>query len=230
MSVNFGTTHPRQAWERDGEVSRRRLLAGAMLAVSGPLWPLAAAAADSDAVARLERFVAEVQSGRAGFEQTVTTPDGARRKASTGSLEFVRPGRFRFDYRKPYPQLLVGDGQTVWSYDPDLQQATRRPMDQALGTTPAALLTGGDLSHSFTLSADPDADGLVWARAVPKASESPFQWMRVGFDGPLPARVEILDRFGQRTLLRFTGFEAGVTIDAERFRFTPPAGTDVLTQ
>jgi len=211
-------------------LDRRHLLALGLLAATVPAWPLAATAAEPDAVARLERFVADVKSGRAQFEQTVTTPDGARRKASGGTLEFVRPGRFRFDYRKPYPQQLIGDGQTVWSYDPDLQQATRRRMDQALGATPAALLTGGDLAQSFTLGAEPDADGLAWVKAVPKAADGPFQWMRVGFHGALPERVEILDRFGQRTVMQLSKFEAGVALDDERFRFTPPPGTDVLAQ
>jgi outer membrane lipoprotein carrier protein len=212
--------------------SRRRALALGLLAAAPAswVWMAAADAAEPDAVARLERFVAEVKSGRAQFEQTVTTPDGARRKASGGSLEFVRPGRFRFDYRKPYPQQLIGDGQTVWSYDPELQQATRRRMDQALGATPAALLTGGDLNRSFTLSAEPDADGLAWAKAVPKTDDGPFQWMRVGFRSSLPERVEILDRFGQRTVMQLSQFEAGVALDDERFRFTPPPGTDVLAQ
>ena len=190
----------------------------------------AVGAAHADAVQQLRSFVQDVRSGQARFEQTVTTPDGARRKASSGSFAFSRPDRFRFDYLKPYPQLIVGDGTRVWVHDPDLNQVTVRPFDQALGATPAALLAGTSLERDFTLSELPARDGLAWARATPKAADGAFQWMAVGFRGATLAAVEILDRFDQRTVLRLEDFQANVPVAAERFRFTPPPGADVLTQ
>lgn len=204
-----------------GPLSRWALAVGAALLAAG-------LPARADAVAQLRQFVAQVAGGRAQFEQTVTTPDGARRKASSGSFEFLRPGRFRFDYRKPYPQLIVGDGQQVWMHDPDLNQVTVRPFDQALGSTPAALLAGASLDRDFVLAPQPDADGLQWARATPRAADGPFQWMAVGFRGSTLAAVEIVDKFGQRTRLTLTSFEPGATIAADRFRFTVPPGADVV--
>ena len=201
---------------------RRILLAAACL--------LAMGAAHADAVQLLRSFVQDVRSGQAHFEQTVTAPDGARRKASSGSFEFSRPDRFRFDYTKPYPQLIVGDGKRVWVHDPDLNQVTVRPFDQALGATPAALLAGTSLERDFVLSDEPARDGLVWARATPRSADSAFQWMAVGFRGSTLAAVEILDRFDQRTVLRLDRFEANAVLAAERFRFTPPPGADVLAQ
>lgn len=196
------------------------------------LWALlfAAGAAQADAVDQLRSFVQGAKSGRASFEQTVSAPDGGRRKASSGSFEFERPNHFRFDYQKPYPQLIVADGQKVWMHDPDLNQVTVRKIDQALGATPAALLAGNTLERDFALTAQPARDGLEWVRATPKAEEGSFEWMAVGFrDGTLAA-VEILDRFGQRTLLRLRDFEANVALPADRFRFTPPPGADVVEQ
>jgi outer membrane lipoprotein carrier protein len=193
------------------------------------LW-LLAGTAQADAADRLRRFVQDTHSGRAVFEQTVTAPDGARRKDSNGSFEFVRPDRFRFDYVKPYPQLIVSDGHEVWMYDPDLNQVSVRPYDQALGATPAALLSGDALERDFALADQPARDGLEWVRATPKAPDSGFEWMAVGFRGDALAAVEILDRFGQRTLLRLDRFEPGVALPDARFRFTPPAGADVVRQ
>jgi outer membrane lipoprotein carrier protein len=191
---------------------------------------LAAGYARSDAVDTLREFVRDVKSGRAAFTQTVTSADGARKKPSSGQFEFLRPNRFRFAYSKPFEQLIVADGVKVWIYDSDLNQASSRRIAQALGSTPAALLAGGSLDGEFTLSAQPAKDGLDWVLATPKAADGAFQAMRVGFKGRELAAVEVTDSFGQRSLLQFSGFQSNPPLDADRFRFTPPAGADVIEQ
>ena len=190
----------------------------------------AALAAQADAVDTLRDFVHDVKSGRSAFSQTVTSTDGARKKTSSGQFEFLRPGRFRFNYTKPFEQLIVADGVKVWIYDADLNQASSRKLAQALGATPAALLTGASLDSDFVLTPQPAKDGLEWAVATPKAKDGPFQSMRVGFKGRDLAAVEIVDSFGQRSLLQFSRFEANVALDAARFNYTPPAGADVIEQ
>jgi outer membrane lipoprotein carrier protein len=187
-------------------------------------------AAQADAVATLKDFVRDVKSGRAGFTQTVTSPDGAKKKTSSGSFEFLRPNRFRFTYVKPFEQLIVADGQKVWIYDADLDQVSTRRFSQALGATPAAILAGGSLEKDFDLAALPARDGLEWAEATPKAKDGAFQSVRIGFKGRDLAAVEITDSFGQRSLLRFEQFAANVPVPAESFKFTVPAGADVIEQ
>lgn len=194
----------------------------ALLLASGSAW--------ADAAQTLREFVRDVKSGRAAFTQTVSSADGARTKTSSGSFEFLRPNRFRFSYTKPFEQLIVADGQKVWIHDADLNQASSRKLTQALGATPAALLAGGSLEQDFVLTAEPARDGLDWALAMPRAKDGPFQQLRVGFRGKSLAAVEILDSFGQRSVLQFSGFEANVPLAAELFRFTPPAGADVIEQ
>jgi outer membrane lipoprotein carrier protein len=191
---------------------------------------LAAFAARADAVDTLREFVREVKSGQAAFTQTVTSTDGARKKVSSGQFEFARPNRFRFTYTKPFEQVIVADGQKVWIYDADLNQASSRRIAQALGATPAALLAGGSLDEEFVLAPQPPRDGLDWALATPKAKDGPFQSMRVGFRGKELAAVEITDSFGQLSLLQFSGYQANTPVVAERFRFVPPAGADVIEQ
>lgn len=195
----------------------------------GLLW-LATAAAHADALDTLRTFLRDVKTGRADFTQTVTTADRANTKTSSGEFAFARPERFRFAYTKPYQQLIVSDGSTVWIYDADLEQASARPVAQALGSTPAALLAGGNIDAQFELKALPDRDGLQWVQATPKAEDSGFQSARVGFRGQDLAALEITDSFGQRSLLRFSNWQPNVTLPAERFRFAPPPGTDVIRQ
>jgi outer membrane lipoprotein carrier protein len=204
--------------------------------IPGVRWVLGAALAigsglcRADSVDTLREFVRDVKSGRAAFTQTVTSADGTRKKTSSGSFEFLRPNRFRFGYTKPFEQLIVADGVKVWIYDTDLNQVSSRRLAQALGATPAALLAGGSLDGDFALANQPAAGGLDWALATPKAKDGPFQSMRVGFKGKALAAVEILDSFGQRSLLQFSQFEPNAALDAERFRYTPPAGADVIEQ
>jgi outer membrane lipoprotein carrier protein len=189
--------------------------------------PLANAA---DPVETLRSFVRDVKSGHADFTQTVTSPDGAKKKSSSGSFDFARPNRFRFAYAKPFEQTIVGDGEKVWIYDADLNQVSVRKLGQALGATPAALLAGGSLERDFDLSNLPARDGLEWAEAKPKARDGAFQSLRVGFKDKELAALEIIDSFGQKSLLQFSGFAANTAIAPETFRFAVPAGADVIEQ
>ena len=205
----------------------------------GALWALlllSAGPVRADAVEQLREFARDVKGGEAAFTQTVTSPDGARRKVSSGTFSFLRPNRFRFAYNKPFEQLIVCDGQKVWIYDADLNQASSRPLARALGQTPAALLAGAAPDHDFVLASDGARDGLEWLKATPKQREgATFQALRVGFRGKDLAAVEIVDNFGQRSVLQFNAWAgpgAGTPAlpAAERFRFVAPAGAEVLEQ
>ncbi len=190
----------------------------------------AAVVARAGAVEQLEEFVREVKTGSAAFTQTVTSPDGARTKTSSGRFEFSRPNRFRFNYTKPFEQAIVADGAKVWIFDADLNQVSSRKLDKALGGTPAALLAGGSLSKDFVLSPQPDKDGVSWALATPRATETAFQSVRVGFRGKTLAAIEIVDSFGQRSTLQFSQFEANPALAASNFVFKVPPGADVIEQ
>ena len=189
-----------------------------------------AAPVRADSVDTLRDFVRDVKTGRSTFTQTVTAPDGAKKKSSSGSFEFARPNRFRFAYAKPFEQLIVADGRKVWIYDADLNQVSARKLSNALGATPAALLAGGSLEIDFDLAAMPSKDGLDWVKATPKAKDGAFQAVLIGFRGKDLAAVEIVDSFGQRSLLQFAQLAANVAISPERFVFTVPPGADVIEQ
>jgi outer membrane lipoprotein carrier protein len=185
-------------------------------------------AAGSDASEAFRAFVRDVQSGRAQFTQTVTSPDGKKKKTSSGSFEFSRPNRFRFEYTRPFQQLIVADGRKVWFYDPDLNQVSVRPLTQALADTPASILTGGDLDRDFDLTPLPEREGLSWVQANPKKKDGAFQLMRVGFRDRTLAALDIVDGFGSLSALRFEGFAANASIKPDRLTFTPPPGADLV--
>ena len=187
-------------------------------------------AAQADAVDTLKDFVRDVKSGRATFTQTVSSPDGAKKRSSSGSFEFLRPNRFRFVYAKPFEQTIVADGQKVWIHDADLNQVSIRKFSAVLGATPAALLAGGSLDKDFDVSNQPSEGGMEWVLALPKVKDGAFQSVRIGFKAKTLAAVEITDSFGQRSNLQFSGMQSNVSLAAEAFKFTPPAGADVIEQ
>ncbi len=190
----------------------------------------------ADGLDSLEAFVKSTRNGRADFTQVVTAPgkDGqaAKSKTSSGSFEFLRPGRFRFQYKKPFEQTIVADGQTLWLYDPDLNQVTARKQAQALGSTPAALIASAPdlkaLQAEFSLQSAPDKDGLQWVSATPKTRDGQLANIRIGLKGTELAALEIEDSFGQRSVLSFSHLQSNVTMGADTFAFKPPVGADVI--
>jgi outer membrane lipoprotein carrier protein len=197
-----------------------------------------AAAAHADGLTALENFVKNARSGRADFTQVVSAParqgEAARTKTSTGQFEFVRPNRFRFEYRKPFAQTIVADGQTVWLYDVDLNQVTARKQAQLLGSTPAALIAASpDLStlrRDYDLQNAPDRDGLQWVQATPKQKDGQLSSVKVGFRSGDLAALEILDGFGQLSVMKFDKVQLNVQLPAGAFDFKPPQGADVVRQ
>ena len=190
----------------------------------------------------LELFVSTVKTGRAEFTQVVSAPpkegQSPRVKTSSGTFEFSRPNRFKFIYLKPFAQSIVADGQTLWLFDVDLNQATARKQSQVLGSTPAALIVAAPdlkaLQADFTLANAPDKEGLQWVAATPKSKDGQLDSVRVGFRSTGKtaelAALEILDSFGQRSLLTFSKVEVNPALAPDSFQFKPPAGTDVIRQ
>jgi chaperone LolA len=145
-------------------------------------------------------------------------------------MQFERPGKFRWVYKKPYEQLIVGDGKKFWMYDVDLNQVTVKKLDAALGSSPAALLSGSnEIERDFSLTDIEDRDGLEWLQATPKSAESTFEKILMAFNGKSELAVmELHDAFGHHTVLRFTELKDNPALSAQLFRFTPPKGADVL--
>ncbi len=178
---------------------------------------------------RLNAFMTDTRSAKSEFSQRIIDRNGKLTQESRGTLEFARPGKFRWNYVKPYSQLIVGDGTKVWIHDPDLNQVSIRRIDAALGATPAALLAGNnDALKAFDLKDEGVRDGLEWVLATPKKKDGNFERIRIGLSAEGVAAMELTDAFGQQTLLRFQAMERNPRIDPATFRFTPPKGADVI--
>jgi outer membrane lipoprotein carrier protein len=185
--------------------------------------------AHAGAIDKLSRFLETTKTLRADFAQIVVVKNGRRPQPSSGTMMISRPGKFLWQVTAPYDQLLVGDGERVWMYDPDLRQVTVRKMDAALGSTPAALLIGGDtLEKNFRLSEQGERDGLEWLEALPQSPDSGFEKLQLGFEGENLKAMELYDHFGQTTSLVFSNLQRNPSLPAAQFSFVPPAGVDVI--
>lgn len=179
---------------------------------------------------QLQNFFREVQSLKASFTQALLDAQGEPLQVTSGTVWLQRPGKFRWDYREPFPQLIVSNGNKVFLYDVDLEQVTVRPLDDALGNTPVLLLAGNEpLEKNFTIKELDPSDGLAWVELVPKAEDLVgFERMQFGFAGNQLKAMQMADNLGQITRLRFSDGERNVDIDANLFEFTPPKGVDVI--
>ena len=197
-----------------------------------------------DALAVLDAFVRTSRCGEAVFTQTVmssplATKGGPRIRKQEGRFAFCRAGQqFRFDYEPPFEQSIVADGETLWMHDKELNQVTAQKQAQALAGSPTTVVTTArsikDLERDFELKAEEGADSLHWVRATPKSQDSTLSILRVGLHKgdkgapPQLVMLDIEDRFGKRSMLRFESYTSQDKLDAKRFSFTPPKGATVL--
>lgn len=191
---------------------------------------LLANAAYAGASDKLRSFISSSQSGQANFTQVVQDKKGKKIQSASGTMQFVRPGKFRWVYQKPYEQIIVGDGAKFWLYDVDLNQVTVKKLDAALGSSPAALLSGNnEIERAFVLKDSGSRDGLEWLDATAKAPDTGFEKIAMAFNeqGELVV-MELRDAFGLKTELRFSKMQRNPQLSPSLFKFVPPKGADVL--
>jgi outer membrane lipoprotein carrier protein len=204
----------------------RRIFAGILLLAG--FWTQAAIAGS---IEKFRAFIEETRSARAGFSQSVADASGQVTQKASGSVQFERPGRFRWTYDKPYEQLIVGDGQTLWIYDKDLNQVTRRKLDKALGSSPAALLAGSDdIDKYFSLNALGVKKQLDWLEVRPLDEDSLFDKVHMGFRGNTLEVMELYDHFGQKTTIRLSNLQRNPRSGPETYKFAVPEGADVVSE
>jgi outer membrane lipoprotein carrier protein len=181
-----------------------------------------------DPAARLEHALAALDSVRAEFTQQLVAADGATTEHAAGTLYLKKPGRFRWDYSTP-KQLIVCDGERLWLYDPELEQATVRRVRDSLSQTPAMLLSGQTkVRDGFTIRDGGRSAGLEWINLVPKAGDTDFREIRLGFAGETLQRLEFTDKLNQRTLIELKALQRNARLADSLFTFTPPTGVDVI--
>lgn len=188
-----------------------------------------AAQAETTPQSRLKSFLDSARTLQAEFTQVQLDEGGRPKQESKGTFYLQRPGKFRWDYAKPYHQEIVSAGGKVWFYDVDLEQVTAKKLGQAVGSTPALLLSGEmALEDNFTIENQGADEGMFWIKLVPKSEEGGFRYVLIGLEGDKLAGMELSDNFGQLTRIYFSNLRTGIALDPKLFQFSPPAGVDVF--
>ena len=185
----------------------------------------------ASATDRLMDFFNNVKSMHAEFTQTVSAQGFADKDTSKGLFRLLRPGKFRWDYEEPYQQHIIADGNKLWVYDVDMDQVIVKPLNLVLGQTPAVLLSGtASLTDRFDIQDLPERSeqGLAWVQLRPKDTESSYEKLLLGFNQETIKAMELVDNFGQITMLQFSNLQRNMNIDPKIFQFEPPPGVDVL--
>ena len=183
----------------------------------------------ADGVSSLRDFFNNTTTMRAQFSQVVNDKQGRKIQEVDGIMQLQRPNKFRWDYKKPYEQQIVSDGKQVFLYDTELQQVTIRELSKSLGSSPAALLAGGEaVEKNFTLKNANRKDGLTWVLALPKDKDSGFDRVLLGFKADKLRKMELYDSFSHVTHITFDEVERNPILQDATFLFTPPKGVDVV--
>ncbi|NOY63222.1 MAG: outer membrane lipoprotein chaperone LolA [Gammaproteobacteria bacterium] len=179
--------------------------------------------------AQLQNFYKETQTLRAQFTQIILNDDGQVTQRAEGTFYLSQPGRFRWEYIEPFIQLIIADGRNIWLYDEDLEQVTVKPQSSELGDTPALLLTQSvALDERFNIRELGNIKGVEWVELSPKATDSNFKRVRLGFSEQTLQAMELRDAFDQTTYLEFSNSQRNIRLKDELFRFVVPAGVDVV--
>ena len=179
---------------------------------------------------KLNEFFTSVDTMQAAFTQQVVDDKGKVRQSSSGNVYLLRPGKFRWEYAAPDKHQIVADGKNVWVYDVELDQVTVKPMKTALSAAPVGLLTQKQNVEKQFAVQEMEAEGsnLEWFRLIPHKKDSDFTSMDLGVDSNGIAEMILNDKFGQMTYIKFSGMRTNINLGADKFRFTPPAGVDVI--
>ncbi len=172
----------------------------------------------------LEAFLKDLHTLEAAFVQVVTDEGGEVLERSEGKVWLKRPGRFRWEYQRPYRQLILADGRRLWIYDPDLEQVTVKPLS-ALGETPASLLASEEPLEGF----DVEVEGS-WVLLRPRSREMGFETLRLGFEGGELRAMVLRDALGHVTRIALRDVRRNPPLDDALFTFTPPPGADVIDE
>ena len=200
------------------------LTAGSLVVIAMLSWALKA-----QAINDLQRFFNDVQSYTAKFSQVVLDESFNLLQESSGTLWIQRPDKFRWDYDIPFEQHIVGDGERIWVHDVELQQVTVRRLGGGLGATPALLLAGrGKLDENFLVNRLGLQGQLEWTQLIPKNKDGGYEEIRIGFENGRIRILEMIDSFGQTTRIALRDANENVEINAGKFVFEPPPGTDVV--
>lgn len=207
-------------------MKKTRWLIAALLIVNSSF-----AFAEDVPVKQLKAFLSSAKSITANFKQVLINEAGDPLQTSYGNFYLQRPGKFRWDYTKPFQQQIISTAGKVTFYDTDLEQVTIKKLDESVGSTPALLLSGDiPLEDNYTIEQQGTEGSMVWVKLLPKNQDSTFKYVLIGLEKGILSGMQLNDNFGQLTRIYFSNLKLNQTVDTDLFEFTAPKGVDVFSE
>jgi outer membrane lipoprotein carrier protein len=189
------------------------------------------AAAEDVPVKQLKAFLNSAKSITADFKQVLINEAGDPIQTSYGLFYLQRPGKFRWDYTKPFQQQIISTSGKVWFYDTDLEQVTVKKLDESVGSTPALLLSGDvPLEDNYNIEQQGSDGSMNWVKLVPKNQDSTFKYVLIGLEKGVLSGMQLNDNFGQLTRIYFSNLKVNQQVEANLFEFIAPKGVDVFSE
>jgi outer membrane lipoprotein carrier protein len=193
-----------------------------------------AAPVDVNAVAaKVQAAYTDMESFRADFTQELLQRDSGMVQKRSGTLDFQRPLRVRWETVAPHAELLMVTDKEIWNYLPDEELAYR--YSRALAEDSRSLIqviTGQSaINRDFDVedSGEPQQDGLIHLLLFPKEPTTEMTEAQIWVDPAtsLIRRAMVMDFYGNTNTVELKGLQKNASIPASRFSFTPPKGTEV---
>ncbi|MCY4342052.1 MAG: outer membrane lipoprotein chaperone LolA [Gammaproteobacteria bacterium] len=199
---------------------------GAVLGLCGCVLLAAGLAAPAlgDPRSELQQRLDAVGRMAADFTQAQYGTRGELLEQARGRVRLARP-KFRWELVEPYRQVIVADGETLKVYDPDLDQVSVRPIEEALADAPLAVLTGSQatLNAEYEVArSEPERFSLR-----PLADDALIAEIILAFAGGRLSRIEVRSPLGQRTDVRLNRFEDASVVQPSDFELDLPEGVEV---
>ncbi len=187
--------------------------------------------AEESPVKQLKTFLSSAKTITANFKQVLINEAGDPFQSSSGLFYLQRPGKFRWDYTKPFQQQIISTSGKVWFYDADLEQVTIKKLDESVGSTPALLLSGDvPLEENYTIEQQGSEGSMHWVKLVPKGQDSTFKYVLIGLEKGVLSGMQLNDNFGQLTRIYFLNLKVNQPVEANLFEFNAPKGVDVFSE
>lgn len=188
------------------------------------VWTAVGFADESDAAA-LVALLQPVGSLSASFEQTVRDDRGEILQRASGEMQVMRPNRLRWQTNEPFHYLVVTDGDVLWRYDADLEQANREPFRGELADAPGLILGGDPQRIVQQYDVRREKQNFV---LEPRDQKALFKRLTLTWDKQAPRKMILQDRLDQITEIEFSAVQVNPELPTDLFVFTPPAEADVI--
>lgn len=175
----------------------------------------------------LRNMLAKYDGYTASFDQEVKDVQGTLLHKAQGTMSFEQPGKFIWQVTEPEEEILTSNGNTVWWYNPFVEQVSIFDSQQAVDKTPFALLVSQD--DQTWAQFDISKENYDFVVASKSDSDAAVRELRIRFDGDKLSKILILDRSMQTSEYRIEQ-QTFKDIEDSLFNFVIPDDTEIDDQ